>query len=346
MQMKKLVRLTVATAALATAATSANAYTQNTHKRFVIDAVKYMKAHPEATNFDRFKAAANAAGYTVEQAADIIGQGSFDVDDFKDTYLCGSTSGDCVLAPVFGIGSFIATYTAWWHFQNHSEGPDVHGNDLGGYNNDMIPVRGIEDDGLRAWLYNDHLDDGKGGMTGVCVWRWCAEDSEFNSYGVTEKNYRLDTYSTKSMYDDFQDTPYQPIDNLGQYWYNQFLSSPSFQTLGFALHTTDLLQPHHVWVTSGKNHGGWEGWVEDHYDVEGFYNEDAIASALSTYSAVPSNQSDVRSIMTQGGSFAYLNGGAVLHTTDHDVRVEVANKMVPHAIAMVIHILNHAADQF
>jgi hypothetical protein len=61
---------------------------------------------------------------------------------------------------------------------------------------------------------------------------WGSEDSEYNSYGITEANYRLDTYSSKSHYDDFEDSAFQPIDNLGQYWYNQFLAQPTAQTLG------------------------------------------------------------------------------------------------------------------
>ena len=328
----------------------AHAFTQDTHRQIVIDAVNYMKANPNTTNFAKLQAAANAAGYTAEQVGQMIGQGAYDVDDFEDTFLCGAITGDCVDAPVFGIGSFVATYTAWWHFQNHSQGQDAHGNDLGGYNNSLIPVYDtLIDGGLKTWLINDHLDDGPGGMTGTCFWAFgwrCAEDSEFNSYGVTERNYRLDSYSTPGMYEDFQNTPYQPIDNLGQYWYNEFLKSPTFQTLGFSLHTTDLLQPHHVWVTSGKNHGGWEGWVQDNYFSENLNDFSRVDAAMSYYTPVSPNNPDIRSLFTAGGAFAYQVGGAVLHTTNHGTRVNVGQQVIPHAIAMVVHVLNHAAEQF
>jgi len=338
------------TALLSFAAISTvSAFTQNTHKQIAIDAVNYMKVNPSTTNFAKLQAAANAAGYTIDQAAVMIGQGAFDVDDFEDTYMCGAITGDCVQAPVYGIGSFIATYTAWWHFQNHTHGSDDHGNDLGGYDQRRMPVSDIIDDALGAWLVNDHLDDGKGGMTGTCIWAWgwrCAEDSEYNSYGITEKNYRLDSVSSPSMYEDFQTSPFQPIDNLGQYWYNQFLASPSFQTLGFALHTTDLLQPHHVWVSSGHSHGGWEGWVEDNYTSRNLNDFGAVDSAMNYFTPVPANQSDVRSIMTDGGAFAYSNGGGVIYSTDTTTRVNVGQQVIPHAIAMVVHILNHAAEQF
>lgn len=323
-------------------ATQAQAFTQPTHKRLVIDAVNYMKAHPDTTNFAKLKAAANAAGYSIEQFADAIGQGARDVDDFADTYLCGAVTGDCVQAPVFGLGGSVATYTAWWHFQNHSRSGDVHGNDIPGYNNSQIPVRGTIDSSLASWLSGDHLDDGAGGMTG---W-WWSEDSEYDSYGITEAHYRLDSYSSKSHYDDFEDSAFQPIDNLGQYWYNQFLAQPTAQTLGFALHTTDLLQPHHTWSTSGSNHGGWESWVEDHYDAKNMNDDSAVTAALSAFTAVAADQSDIRPLLTEGGAISYSQGGLVLSSTSDADRSAVAAIVIPHAIAMTVHVLNHAAEQF
>ncbi len=339
-------KLTLAAALLSTA-TAASAFTQPTHKQIAIDAVNYMQAHPTTTNFAKLEAAATAAGYTVAQVAEMLGQGAYDVDDFEDTFMCGAITGDCVDAPVYGVGSFVATYTAWWHFQNHTHGADDHGNDLGGYDQRYMPASDSTDGALRAWLLNDHLDDGAGGMTGTCVWAWgwhCSEDSEYNSYGITEANYRLDSYSNPDMYEDFQTSPFQPIDNLGQYWYNQFLAAPSFQTLGFSLHTTDLLQPHHVWVTSGNSHGGWEGWVEDNY--ANLSNDAAVTAALSLYTPVSPSSSDVRPIMTAGGAYAYSVGGGVITSTDNATRTAVGQQVIPAAVAMVVHILNHAAEQF
>jgi len=339
--MNKLLISTLSMGALLTALDT-HAFTQPTHKRIVTDAVAYMQAHPETTNFAKLQAAANAAGYSIEQFADAIGQGARDVDDFADTYLCGAITGDCVQAPVFGLGGSVATYTAWWHFQNHSRSGDVHGNDIPGYNNDHIPVRGSEDGMLASWLSGDHLDDGRRGMTG---W-WGSEDSEYNSYGITEANYRLDTYSSKSHYDDFEDSAFQPIDNLGQYWYNQFLAQPTAQTLGFALHTTDLLQPHHTWSTSGNNHGGWESWVEDHYDAKNMNNDAAVTAALASYTPVAAGDSDIRPLLTEGGAISYSQGGLVLSSTSDADRSNVAAVVIPHAIAMTVHVLNHAAEQF
>ncbi len=130
-------------AALIGSATSASAFTQPTHKQIAIDAVKYMERNPSTTNFAKLKAAGQAAGYTVDQMANAIGQGAFDVDDFEDTFMCGAITGDCVDAPVYGVGSFVATYTAWWHFQNHTHGSDQHGNDLGGHDQRNMPSNAV-----------------------------------------------------------------------------------------------------------------------------------------------------------------------------------------------------------
>ena len=329
-------------ALLTTLTIESQAFTQETHKRIVIDAVSYMKANPETTEFKRLKAAANAAGYTVEQMAEVMGQAAYDVDDFEDTFLCGSVTGDCVRAPVWGIGSAFVNYSSFWHFQNQSRGSDVHGNDFGGYNYDQLTVGDSSDGITRAWLGGDHLDDGPGGMDG---W-WGMEDSEYNTYGVTEANYRQGSYSRKSMYEDYEDMPFQPVDNLGQYWYNQFWQQPSAQTLGFALHTTDLLVPMHTWTTLGRNHSGWEGWVRDYYDDEGLNDFDLVSQALQTFTPPVPGNPEIRETLTQGGTLSYSTGAVVLSSTEHEDRKQVARNLVPHAIAMAVHVLNHAALRF
>ena len=330
-------------ALLASVATESQAFKQETHKRIVIDAVNYMKANPDTTEFNRLQAAANAAGYTIDQMAEVLGQSAYDVDDFEDTFLCGAITGDCVRAPVWNIGvAFGTSYTSWWHFQNQSRGSDVHGNDFGGYNYSQSTVADSEDEITKTWLVGDHLDDGRGGMRG---W-WGMEDSEYDSYGVTEANYRQGSYSNKSMYDDFEEMPFQPVDNLGQYWYNQFWQQPSAQTLGFALHTTDLLVPMHTWSTLGRNHSGWEGWVRDYYDQEGLNDFDRVANALQSFTPPVPGNPEIRETLTQGGTLSYSTGSLVLSSTDHEDRKEVAQRLVPHAIAMAVHILNHAALRF
>ena len=335
--MKKLALTGLFAAAVLTS--PAQAFQQITHKRIAIDAVNYMKANPATTEYNRLKAWVNAAGYSMDQFAEVIGQGAYDVDDFQDTYLCGAVTGDCVYAPVFNAGASLVNYTSYWHFQNHTRGSDVHGNDLGGYNYDLLTVWGDIDNMAATWLVGDYLDDGSGGMTG---W-WWSDDSEYNTYGITEANYRQGSYSSKSMYDDFEEMPFQPIDNLGQYWYSQFLASPTAQTLGFVMHTTDLLQPHHVWTTSALNHSGWESWVADYYDSENLNDTALVQQAMQDFTPLSTASNDIRPLLTEGGALAYGNGGIVLSSTDHADRVQVGQVVIPHAIAMVVHLLNHAA---
>lgn len=339
--MKKLAAIALTAGLAATGANDAFAWKQATHKRLVVDAVNYMKANPDTTEYNKLKAIANASGYTVTQFANVLGQGAYDVDDFEDTFICGAITGDCQTAPVWGLGSSIVKYTSYWHFQNHTHGTDEHGNDFGGYNYDKLTVWGDIDNLAASWLYNDHLDDGRGGMRG-----WFSDGSKYNTYHVTEANYRQGSSSSKSQYKDFQKMPFQPIDNLGNYWYQEFLQRPTVQTLGFVLHTTDLLQPHHTWTTSAKHHSGWEGWVQDYYDRENLGDFSRVDQAMNTFTPLAPSQTDIRPLLTEGGAFSYSLGGMVLSSTNHDDRVQVGQQMVPHAIAMVVHILNHAVNRF
>ncbi len=328
-------------AVAATVSLDASAFSQETHRRIAMDAVNYMRNNPSTTNFAKLQAGLTRAGITVDQFANAMGQGAYDVDDFADTYLCGATTGSCQLAPVWGLGAGIVKYTSYWHFQNHTQGADAHGNDLGGYNYAKLTVWGAIDNMAATWLYGDYLDDGKGGLTG---WFW-ADSSKYNAYGITEKNYRLGGYSTNSMYADFEKAPFQPIDNLGQYWFQKFLATPTVQNLGFVMHTTDLLQPHHVWTTSDLNHSGWETWVNDNYYTKNFNDPAKVTLALNDFTPLSATATDIRPLLTQGGAYAYNNGGIVLSSTADSDRTVVANKVIPHAIAMVVRVLNRAAER-
>jgi len=339
--------IAISAAAILTLTTAqSHAFSQPTHKRIVTDAIAYMAAHPDTTEYNKLAAAAQASGYSMAQFAEVLGQGAYDVDDFADTFICGAVTGDCVEAPVWGAGSSIAKYTSYWHFQNHTRGSDVHGNDLGGYNYDLLTVWGEVDNMAATWMTGDHLDDGQGGMTGWCYWWSCSEDSEYNTYGITEANYRQGSSSSKSMYEDFETMPFQPIDNLGQHWYNEFWQQPTAQTLGFVLHTTDLLQPHHTWTTSDLNHSGWESWVEDNYSALSLNDDSLVAAALNSFTPVDPQSQDIRPLLTQGGSISYSQGGVVLSSTASSDREQVARIVIPHAIAMTVHVLNHAANRF
>ena len=332
----KLVPVAIALAACL----PAQAWNTETHRRIVLDAVQFMKTHPAQTRYAQLLAGVTRAGYTMDQFAAAIGQGAHDVDYFEDTYICGATTGNCQGAPVWGLASGLARYTSFWHFQNHTAGADAHGNDFGGDHYAKLNDPGDIDKLAATWLVNDYLDDGAGGHSA-----WFGDSSKYNSYGVTEARYRQGGYSTPKMYEDYQNFPWQPIDNLGQYYWSRFLQAPSAQALGFALHTTDLLQPHHTFNTLAHNHSGWEGWVGDYYDSETLGDPALVAAALADFTPLASGATDIRPLLTQGGTYSYKYGGAVLSSTDHAVRKSVAKKMIPHSIAMVVRILDRAAER-
>ncbi|MDF2445629.1 MAG: phospholipase [Moraxellaceae bacterium] len=323
-------------------ATDASAWSQETHRRIAIDAVNYMKANPTTTNYAKLLNGATKAGLTIDQFAAALGQGAYDVDEFADTYICGATTGNCQLAPVWGLGAGIVKYTSYWHFQNHTQGVDAHGNDIGGYNYAKLTSWGTIDDMAATWLIGDYLDDGAGNLTG---WFW-SDSSKYNAYDKTERNYRLGGYSTRSMYADYEKMPFQPIDNLGQYWFQQFLAAPTVQKLGFVLHTTDLLQPHHTWTTLDLNHSGWESWVNDNYYSLGLNGHAAVTAALNSFAPLSATATDIRPLLTQGGRISYTQGGIVLSSTDWADRERVARVTVPHSIAMAVRVLNRAAERF
>ncbi|UXI69779.1 hypothetical protein [Tahibacter amnicola] len=321
----------------------AGAWSQETHRRIVLDAVQYMKNNPATTRYAKLAAWAQSGGVTVDQLAQTIGQSAYDVDDFQDTYICGAITGDCQRAPLWSLAASLAHYTSFWHFQNHTRGADVHGNDFGGYDYSRMAHRGDVDELAAGWLWNDHLDDGSGGMRG-----FFSDGSKYNTYGITERNYRIGSTSTAQMYADYQNFPFQPIDNLAQYWWSQFLSRPTPQTVGYVLHATDLVQPHHTWMTSGNNHSAWEGWVNDYYYSEGFNNPALVTAALQdgTFTQCGSTAAtDIRPLLTQGGAYSYRIGGVVLSSTAHDDRSRIARQAIPHAIAMTVSVLNCAAER-
>lgn len=328
------------TAALLTAALPAQAFLQETHKRIVQDAVSYMRANPGTTNYAKLQAGAQKAGYTIDQFAAVISQGAYDVDAFSDTYICGAITGDCVNAPVWGLGSAVARYTSFWHFQDHAHGTDAHGNRYGGYNYSRIAIKGDIDELAAGWLWNDYLDDGSGGMGGIF-----GDSSRYNTYGVTERNYRLNGYSTSAMYSDYQNFPFQPITNLGQYWFTQFLQRPTAQTLGFVLHTTDVAVPQHTWNTLGHNHSGWETWVKDYFDSEQLNAFPLVQAALNKVIPLAVDATDIRPVLYQVGNDSYTNGTLVLSSTSHADRVAVGRVLVPEATALVVRILNRAAER-
>lgn len=93
----------VATLAVCGVSPSAHAWSQDTHKRIVQDAIRYMQAHRAETQIARLEAVASAAGLPLTQLADTLGQGAYDVDDFEDTYLDNLGSESCGMG-ILGAG--------------------------------------------------------------------------------------------------------------------------------------------------------------------------------------------------------------------------------------------------
>jgi hypothetical protein len=338
--LRRLLAASAAAAGMLLAAAPAHAFLQETHRRIVLDAVAYMAAHPATTNYQKLVAGAARAGYSIEDFAATLGQGAYDVDSFADTYICGAITGDCEMAPLWGLGTAIARYSSFWHFEDHAHGSDVHGNPYGGYSYARVPVMGDVDTLAAGWLWDDYLDDGRGGMHGIL-----GDGTKYDTYHLTEANYRQGSTSQPAMYADYQKFPFQPISNLGQYWFTQFLQMPTAQTLGFVLHTTDLLVPQHTWNTLGNNHSGFEQWVLDYFDSEQLNDFALVDAALADFPPLPPTATDVRAFMHQAGAYSYANGALVLSSTDQADRVAVARKVVPHATALVVRLLDRGAER-
>jgi hypothetical protein len=163
---KLICGLTLATGVV----TQAQAFSQETHKRIAIDAVNYMKANPSTTNYAKLLAGATKAGITIDQMAATLGQGAYDVDDFRipifvaqpqvaaKSHLFGAQVQVLLNIPLTGTSKIILKAQTYMVMT------------LGGYNYQKLTVWGAIDNMAASWLVGDYLDDGKGGLKGL-VWR-------------------------------------------------------------------------------------------------------------------------------------------------------------------------------
>lgn len=301
----------------------AASWSQATHKRIVADALKYMMSSSASADMRRAAQFYVQAAGSFDNAAEILGQAAYDVDDFRDTHLGGWWVG-YEYAPAGNLAASLANYTSYWHFLNLTRGGDAHGNDHGGYDYRYRTVDGSWSDVdwyAMVYLYNRDLKQA--------------------DYNTTEAHYRQGSHSNRDQhYADFQDMAFQPIDNLGKYWFDQFKASPSLQTIGFSLHAVgDSAQPHHVYGTSANNHSGWETWVKDYYDIENFADMAAVGRVVGQYNP----QDDIRSLITQVANQAYQHPEP-LYATDHGTRVRIAKEMIPHAIATTVAVLTKGVN--
>jgi len=299
-----------------------------THKNIVVDAFFYMGS-PYATAdqkraYDFFT---KAAGGDPKKAADAIGQACYDTDRFKDVHLGMWWTGYWE-APVFGLAYNIVGYNAYHHFVTMSRGQDAHGNPHGGYNYQYRTPNGSLGKG-------EFFDIDK--LAAVYLWN---QELKKSDYDTTEANYRQGSYSTYSQYGDFQTIPWQPSSNAGKYWFSQFLTQPTFQTVGYSLHfATDAAQPHHTNSTSANHHAGWEGWVEDNYYTQKFADFQKVQLAISKYNARDTVPNLIHTVATQ----AYSRPEP-LYSTDFETRNRVAKELIPEAMAVTVTILTKAVN--
>lgn len=303
----------------------AAAWSQPTHKNIAKDALAFLNSPYATAEMQRaYRFYVDAAG-SEEKAGEILGQAAYDVDDFQDTHLGGWWVG-YEYAPLGDAAAKLVNYTSYWHFINMGRDGDVHGNDHGGYDYRYHKVDGGLDDIDRyamIYLYNRELLK--------------------RDFDTTEAHYRQGSRSDwQAHYGDFQTTAFQPIDNLAQYWFDQFKAAPSLQTIGYVLHATgDVAQPHHAWVTSANGHTGWENWVDDRYARERFADPAAVANLIGAYDT----RQPLRDLLTQTARVAYQHPEALYDTSDA-TRMRLARELIPQSVALTAAVLTKAANAF
>jgi hypothetical protein len=304
-------------------ASSAGAWCGDHHKQITSEALAYMgSSYATAEQKRAYNLYVRAAG-GLSRAQNLLGQAAKDVDYFMDTRMGGWWCGYHYTAGDLSVGLIGNNYTSLWHFITMTRGKDAHGNDRGGYD---VRYRTddpsfIDNDAItKYWLYNQELKKA--------------------DYKSTEAHYRQGSYSSRSQYKDYQKTPWQPVDNLGLYWFKQFAKYPSFQTLGHATHAaTDSCVAQHTWNTLGNRHSDYEEWVEDHHDSENLGDFGAAYNALKNFDA----KDDYRSLLTQCARDAYINSEPLFEGS-HATQLNAASIMVPQSIAVVVTVLTKAIN--
>lgn len=327
--MKHVISAIAIASTFALAATDAAAWSQPTHKQIVIDALKYMgSSYATAEQKRAYDYYTKAAAGDAAKAGDALGQACYDVDNFQDVHLGFWWTG-YYDAPVFGLARSIVGYNAYHHFITMSRGTDAHGNPNGGYNYRHRTPNGALGQG--EFFDIDTL---------AAVYLWNSELKKAD-YDTTEANYRQGSYSNwDQQYRDFQDIPWQPSANAGNYWFGEFLKQPTFQTIGYSLHfLTDAAQPHHTQSTSANNHAGWEGWVEDNYASGKFADFQKVSLAAPKYNP----RDSLRNLVTQVAGQAYSRPEP-LYSTDAATRTNAAQALIPEAIAATVAVLTKGVN--
>jgi len=296
------------------------AWTDTVHEQMTQDALLYMGSEfADHEQNQAYKFYVEAAG-GLEQALSILGAAAREVDNFDDTRLgawwVGGYHNQGVRLPWSTISHH--NHTIWWHFLSVGRGQDVHGNDHGGYDfryRTEDPRRIDTDSIIKVFQFNQRLHPG--------------------DYETTEARYRQNSRSDLAQYQRFQKIPWQPIDHLAQYWYDQFLSQPSLQVMGVITHAgADVAAVHHTWNTMANYHREYEDWVEDFYYIERLSDRSAVQQALTVYHP----EASIAAILTQTAEAAYCRPDPLYNPT-HQARLNTAKDMVPLAIATNVTLL-------
>ena len=296
----------------------ASAWNQSHHKKIVKDALDYMGSSYATEDQSRaYQIYVNSAG-GLDNAKELLGQAAYDGDSFLDTRMGGWWTGYHYTAGDMSLGLINNNYTSFWHYITMTRGEDVHGNDHGGYDyryHTEDPSYFDNDAIVHKWLYNQEL-----------------KTADYNS---TEAHYRHDSYSTRGQYKDYQSIPWQPVDNMGYYWFKQFAGYPTFQSIGYAIHAAeDCGVTHHTWNTHDNYHTGYEDWASDYHTEENLADFDSVSSAIDNFNTTD----DFRDIATDLAEAAYLHP-ELLSSESHSVRLNAASELVPKTVAVVVTIL-------
>ena len=306
---------------------SAFGWSDKGHTRVTSRALEYMGSNYATADEQRaYNLLVNAAG-SLENAKKLLSDAAVGIDYFMDTRMgewwigYHNTSGDLT------FGLMKNNYTSIWHFLNMTRGTDAHGNDHGGYDYRYVTddtANTIDRDWIvRAFLHNQQLKD--------------------DDYDTTEAHYRVGGYSNEDMYEDYQKIPFQPIDNLGLYWFQQFAKYPTFQSLGYVTHAAgDVAVAQHVWTTLGNYHVEYEEWVEDNFGVTDKYDLGNFAN-INAEMANYNSQDDARTTLTKTAEATYANPEAMYNGSE-STRLNIARIVVPKSIATTVTILTKAIN--
>jgi hypothetical protein len=326
---KKMKKITLLITLLITVSFTGSvfAFYDESHKRVTSRALEYMgSSYASAEQKRAYDLLVNAAG-SLKQAKQLLGQAAVDIDYFMDTRLGEWWIGYHNTAGDLTFGLMNNNYTSMWHFINMTRGTDAHGNDHGGYDYRYVTddtANTIDRDWtVRSFLHNQQLHD--------------------DDFDTTEAHYRQGSSSDKDQYEDFQETPWQPVDNLGLYWLQQFAKYPTFQSLGYVTHAAgDVGVAQHVWISLGNYHVEYEEWIEDHFGNADQYNFGDFA-AIKAEMANYNSQDDFRATLTKTAEAAYLNA-APNYDGSETARLNNGSKMVQKSIATIATVMTKAIN--